>query len=846
MIKNIYLFKLFFAVALFLCGLQQGFGQATCTANAGTLAANQATVEFVDSSATISGTANGAVIPDGYGQLFLLSFGAEKGILGADQQPSFEIPAAFPGVYNIHSFVFQGDFDLNAISVVSTIDSVAMLLATLPACTSLDVQGTSFTLTPAAQVCTAVAGTVTATQAAVEFVDTSATISGTANGAVIPDGYGQLFLLSIGAEKGIIGADQQPSFEIPAAFPDVYNIHSFVFQGDFNLNAISVVSTIDSVAMLLATLPACTSLDIQGTAFTLTAGAGAGVTNSCAADADADGICDDVDPCVGDLDAVGVCNGGCTEDANQNGICDTEEVPTCAADADADGICDDVDPCVGTLDAIGVCNGGCAADANQNGICDTEEVPTCAADVDADGICDDVDDCVGTLDAVGVCNGGCAADANQNGICDTEEVPTCAADVDADGICDDVDDCVGTLDAVGVCNGGCTADANQNGICDTEESPTCVADTDGDGICDDVDPCVGFPDAVGVCNGSCTADTNLNGICDTDEVPVCKVDTDADGICDDVDPCVGALDAIGVCNGGCAADANQNGICDTEEQSNSCEVNIVASDRSITISGMTGPNVYYSIHNLSSYSLVDFCLTHEDCGESVTFDELESGRYLITVITFSEQGKLICNVKQRVEIKAATTLCRDVGIKLDGNKLTISNLNAAFENVVIYDIKQNSYFRWSIAGCYFYCPNNFSTILPAGEYRIKIQMYNNQFHNICNIDENIVIESHLDEGGSNHDSISNISQNSTNSFSSVTIFPNPATITIKIVLAGYKGRTAISLYNNVMQEVFHQEIDATDNRQLEIPTTNLKGGIYYAKIITEDNQQITKKVLVVK
>ena len=29
----------------------------------------------------------------------------------------------------------------------------------------------------------------------------------------------------------------------------------------------------------------------------------------------------------------------------------------CAADADADGICDDVDDCVGELDACGVCNG---------------------------------------------------------------------------------------------------------------------------------------------------------------------------------------------------------------------------------------------------------------------------------------------------------------------------------------------------------------------------------------------------------------------------------------------------------------------------------------------------------
>ena len=38
-------------------------------------------------------------------------------------------------------------------------------------------------------------------------------------------------------------------------------------------------------------------------------------------------------------DAAGVCGG------------------SCQADADADGICDDIDDCVGALDECGVCNG---------------------------------------------------------------------------------------------------------------------------------------------------------------------------------------------------------------------------------------------------------------------------------------------------------------------------------------------------------------------------------------------------------------------------------------------------------------------------------------------------------
>ena len=384
----------------------------------------------------------------------------------------------------------------------------------------------------------------------------------------------------------------------------------------------------------------------------------------CAEDADADGICDDVDDCVGELDACGVCNGpgeiyecGCADipagdcdcDGNQEdalGVCGGD----CAEDADADGICDDVDDCVGELDACGVCNGpgeiyecGCAdipagdcdCDGNQEdalGVCGGD----CAEDADADGICDDVDDCVGALDACGVCNGpgeiyecGCADIPAGDCDCDGNQLDAlgecggdCAEDADADGICDDVDDCVGELDACGVCNGpgeiyecgcadipagDCDCDGNQLdvlGVCGGD----CTEDADADGICDDVDDCVGAFDACGVCNGpgeiyECGCADIPEGDCDCDGNQLdalgecggdCAEDADADGICDDVDDCVGALDACGVCNGpgeiyecgcadipegdcdcdgnqldalgvcggDCAADADADGICD--------------------------------------------------------------------------------------------------------------------------------------------------------------------------------------------------------------------------------------------------------------------------------------------
>ena len=381
---------------------------------------------------------------------------------------------------------------------------------------------------------------------------------------------------------------------------------------------------------------------------------------SCTADLDQDGLCDDIDDCVGAYDACGVCNGpgeiyecGCADipegecDCNGNqldacGICNgpgaiyecgCADIPEgdcdcdgnqldalgvcggdCAADADADGICDNVDDCVGELDACGICNGtgaiyecGCADIPEGDCDCDGNQLDAlgvcggdCAADADADGICDDVDDCVGAYDGCDVCNGpgaiyecgctdipegDCDCDGNQLdalGVCGGD----CEADEDADGICDDVDDCVGELDACGVCNGpgeiyecgcadipegDCDCDGNQLdvlGVCGGD----CTADADADGICDDVDDCVGTLDACGVCNGpgeiyecGCTEIPEGDCDCDGNQVDVlgvcgggCSSDADNDGICDDVDTCVGNPED-------CCTDYNQNDLCDADE-----------------------------------------------------------------------------------------------------------------------------------------------------------------------------------------------------------------------------------------------------------------------------------------
>gem|GEM_PF-613071 len=266
--------------------------------------------------------------------------------------------------------------------------------------------------------------------------------------------------------------------------------------------------------------------------------------------------------CVLDIDCAGECGGDATEDAL--GVCGGD----CDADADADGICDDIDDCVGVVDACGICNGpgaiyecGCADIAEGSCDCDgnvLDECGVCGGDGIAEGACD----CDGNvIDALGVCGGGCAADADADGICDDED--DCVGAVDACGICNgpgeiyecgcsDIPagdcDCEGTqLDAIGVCGGDCNADADADGICDDEDD--CL-DVNQNGTCDE--------DEAG---DDCFHDSDDDGIVDCEDS--CPFgDFDNDGICDVEDPCVGVVDVLGICNGHCFFNVDGDYICD--------------------------------------------------------------------------------------------------------------------------------------------------------------------------------------------------------------------------------------------------------------------------------------------
>ncbi len=292
---------------------------------------------------------------------------------------------------------------------------------------------------------------------------------------------------------------------------------------------------------------------------------------TCEADADADGICDDVDDCVGELDACGVCNG-------------PGEIYECGCADIPEGDCD----CAGNGPDAGYdCDGNCLADTDGDGVCDANEIPGCTDETACNynaSATDDNGSCA-TLDECGVCGG----DGIAEGACDCEgnTVDECG-DCGGDGIAEGTCDCEGTLPDAGYdCDGNCLNDADSDGVCDEFETSGCTDSTacnynanatDEDGSCT-------YADAGYDCDGVCLNDADGDGVCDEFEIAGCQ-DAEAcnyDADATDEDGSCTYADAGYDCNGVCLNDTDGDGVCDEFEitgcqDAEACNYNADATD----------------------------------------------------------------------------------------------------------------------------------------------------------------------------------------------------------------------------------------------------------------------------
>ena len=112
----------------------------------------------------------------------------------------------------------------------------------------------------------------------------------------------------------------------------------------------------------------------------------------------------DGSPCLTSVILSGV--GGSALDASIEDCLTVSYTVPCSQDADNDGVCDDVDDCVGEFDECGVCNGDGPLeyfDCDGNCVADTDCFGVCggAASVDCAGVCGGTSG----IDSCGVCGG---------------------------------------------------------------------------------------------------------------------------------------------------------------------------------------------------------------------------------------------------------------------------------------------------------------------------------------------------------------------------------------------------------------------------------------------------------
>ena len=285
------------------------------------------------------------------------------------------------------------------------------------------------------------------------------------------------------------------------------------------------------------------------------------------------------------------CDGNCVNDADQDGVCDENETAGCtdpAACNTGDFTDTDNSLCQYPIDLYGVdnvdCDGECLNDADDDGVCDEDEIPGCtdenacdynASATDDDGSCTYPNDIYG-LDYVD-CDGNCLNDADDDGVCDEEESAGCTDPAACNtGDFTDTDNslCDYPIDLYGVdnvdCDGECLNDADGDGVCDEDEIPGCTdagannydaSATDDDGSCTGCTNPIAdnYYNGADIDDGSCI----ISGCTDAEACNFFAEANNEDGSCEY------PIDLYGIdyvdCDGNCLNDIDTDGICNEDE-----------------------------------------------------------------------------------------------------------------------------------------------------------------------------------------------------------------------------------------------------------------------------------------
>ena len=240
----------------------------TCTADAGTLAANE--IDCLEGEGMVTLTASrtaDVVVPDGYSLLYVLTSGEDLVIQNVGDEPSFEVD--MEGRYTIHTLVYDPNtLDLGVVVIGETTGGdVLGIVIENEICASLDVAGAPFDV-EACEECTADAGTLEANE--IDCLEGEGMVTLTASrtsDAVIPDGYSLIYVLTSGEDLVIQNVGDEPSFEVD--MEGRYTIHTLVYDPNtLDLGVVVIGETTGGdVLGIVIENEICASLDVAGAPF---------------------------------------------------------------------------------------------------------------------------------------------------------------------------------------------------------------------------------------------------------------------------------------------------------------------------------------------------------------------------------------------------------------------------------------------------------------------------------------------------------------------------------------------------------------------------------------------------
>ena len=255
----------------------------TCDIDAGTLTADnpEAAIGPDGSVVLMASVAEPANVTDGCLKIYVLTSGDGLQIIGASEQPAFEVGAA--GTYRIHSLVAnRSDVDRLAADILAVVSAVtqtpgsdaAALLALIEEfdiCADLSA-GALFNVTGEGMgICLADAGSVVADADSVTLNDGTATVAASADDAPrVPVGFSLAYVLTTGDDLTIEALGLEPSFTVDAAGD--YRVHPFVVPAIGNalfieyLNGVFASTPVGAGLLLeyLASTTLCYDLDATG------------------------------------------------------------------------------------------------------------------------------------------------------------------------------------------------------------------------------------------------------------------------------------------------------------------------------------------------------------------------------------------------------------------------------------------------------------------------------------------------------------------------------------------------------------------------------------------------------